>query len=309
MSFPLLANESISSTVENFIKYDRIPHAILIEGDEGVGKHTLARFIALGAVCSESDKPCNFCKQCIMAKNGSNPDVITVLPEENKKNFSVDQIRSLRQDAYVKPHSAEKKVYIIDGAERMNEQSQNALLKILEEPPKNVIFILVTFSKTSLLQTIRSRCITLSLVPPEESVAVAEVERVCGCEKEIALEAVRKSKNSIGLAIKYVAKKNEDVALKVAREFLQGLFTFSELELLKLLQTVSRDRKTADDFFMQLKILIAHDIRENYTLKERSKILSKLYENTDYYTMLLKKNINLSLLFSSMVCDIKCMLV
>lgn len=305
MSFPLLGNENVGFAVQNFIKADRIPHAIMIEGDEGTGRHTLAHFIACAAVCEGEDRPCKSCKQCHLTDIASNPDIIVVLPEDNKKFITVNQTRALRQDAFIKPHAAQRKVFIIDTADRMNEQAQNALLKVLEEPPKNVIFILITYSKTAMLQTIQSRCSILSLGVPTKDIAFSVVKKRVNCEDSQIIEALERTHNNIGLAIKQLGKGSENVARRTAEEFLGGLFSLSELELLKILQAVSNDRNLADNFFMSLKVLISRDLKENYSLKERSKILNELYKKTDYYTGLLRKNINLTLLFSAMVCNIK----
>lgn len=107
-----------------------------------------------------------------MAGAGSHPDIYIAAPEDGKKNITVAQIRSLRNEAYVKPHIANGRAFIIDMADTMNEQSQNALLKVLEEPPGNTLFLLIAQSKAALLDTVISRMhgfyrsAYLSLMPP-----------------------------------------------------------------------------------------------------------------------------------------------
>ena len=109
---------------------------------------------------------------CKNAANHNHPDIIKIAPLEGKKNIAVSQVRELKSDAYIKPHMSQKKVFIIDYADTLNEQSQNALLKVLEEPPENVIFILIAETKASFLETIISRCVVLTLSTPERQTAV-----------------------------------------------------------------------------------------------------------------------------------------
>ena len=151
MSLNFAGNNRVKAATEKFIAEGSIPHAILIEGDIGTGRTTLAKHIAAAAVCGNVLAPCNNCRNCDLTNSGNHPDIIFVSPEEDKKNISVAQVRTLRGDAFIKSHMGGKKVIIISPAERMNEQAQNALIKVLEEPPKNVIFILIAENAAMML--------------------------------------------------------------------------------------------------------------------------------------------------------------
>ncbi len=150
------------NTVTKIINSGRIPHAFLIEGDTEILGYELALTLARGCVCEDEVKPCDKCRQCLTAINSSNPDISVITAEDGKKNISIAQIRTMRSEAFIKPHSAMRRVFIIKEAHLMNEAAQNALLKVLEEPPKNVVFILVASSRTLLLETVISRCTLLS---------------------------------------------------------------------------------------------------------------------------------------------------
>ena len=163
MSFPLVGNKRAKDTVESFISSGRFPHAIIIEGEIGTGKKTLAGYLAKTALCEEPTPPCGVCRNCHLADAGPPPDIQVVAPEEKKKNIAVGQIRELRTTAYHSPHTARRRAFIIEEAETMNAASQNSLLKVLEEPPSDVVFILVTTSAKALLDTVISRCMTISL--------------------------------------------------------------------------------------------------------------------------------------------------
>lgn len=166
MIFPLTGNNKIRQSLENVLKEHRLPHAVLIDGDEGTGKHTLADYISVSAVCSGEEIPCGECKNCRLAMANNHPDIIRISPLKSKKSISVEQIRELISDAYIKPHTSAKKVYIIDPANALTEQCQNTLLKILEEPPARAMFILIAESKAAFLETVISRCTVLPCLLP-----------------------------------------------------------------------------------------------------------------------------------------------
>ncbi|HEX3017217.1 MAG TPA: ATP-binding protein [Caproicibacter sp.] len=136
----------------------RMPHAVILEGEPGSGTDRLAAVLAKAAVClSGGDKPCGQCAGCIKAQAGSHPDILTLNGDENPRAFPVDAIRQIRSDAFIRPNEAPHKVFVLLGVQNMSEISQNALLKILEEPPENVLFVLTTVSAAALLPTVRSR--------------------------------------------------------------------------------------------------------------------------------------------------------
>ncbi|MBE6733453.1 MAG: DNA polymerase III subunit delta' [Ruminococcaceae bacterium] len=307
MSFPLISNEKLRFALEAAIKHDHIPHAIILEGEAGLGKHTLAAYLSRAILCSENKKPCGECKSCRLNLSGSHPDVITVAPEDKKKNISVNQIRELRQTAFVKPHMAERKVLIIDKAETMNEQSQNALLKVLEEPPKSVYFILIAETAAALLETVLSRCVKFTLSVPEKAAAKEWISSNVKPKRddELIESALVSSKGNIGRAITLLRKKSDNSPESAAREFSCMLFDGDEFGMLCLLNRFEKDRPAADAFFASLKYNIATLLRENYRDTSKAKLLTELYSLIDSFTASLKTNINLSLLFTALVAAIE----
>ncbi len=304
MIFPLKGNENVKSAVLNAIATRRIPHAILIEGDDGLGKRTLARFIASAAVCTENDKPCGVCHGCHLSEVGSHPDISVIAPEEGKKNITVSQIRELRAQAYVKPHSAEHRVFIISHAHRMNEQSQNALLKVLEEPPAGVIFILITPSRAAMLETIISRCTLLSLAAPAYQDAFEAVNSITNASSEEISSALKAAHNNVGRAVMLLQKCADDTAADTAKQFLRLLFSGSEYDMLKLFIPLEKNRLAAEEFLLALQLQCAEELK-NSVSSIRARTLYALYDQTKKYLELLKTNINLPLLFSTIVCKAK----
>jgi len=144
-----------------------LSHAYIISGPAGSGRHTVARILAAAMVCTASagQRPCGKCSQCKKVNNSIHPDVITITGEEAGKPIAVDQIRSLRADAHIRPNEGERKIYILEHADQMKDPAQNAMLKLLEEGPKYAAFLLMAGNSGGLLQTVRSRCEQLELVP------------------------------------------------------------------------------------------------------------------------------------------------
>jgi DNA polymerase III gamma/tau subunit len=135
----------------------RIPHALILEGSTGQTL-TLAKWLAQAAVCrSEEERPCGHCPGCIKAQAGSHPDILTFGGGEASRSFHKEDIENLRRDAYICPNEAENRVFILENSQNLSAQAQNALLKILEEPPASVQFLLTCDRASSLLSTVRSR--------------------------------------------------------------------------------------------------------------------------------------------------------
>ncbi len=216
-------NSKVATSVQGFIASHRIPHAMLIEGENDSLNLELALYIASAAVCSGDVAPCGVCKDCHLAEVGSHPDVTRISALDGKKFLSVAQIRDIRADAFVKAHSASHRVFIIEDAHRMNEQAQNALLKVLEEPPKSVVFILLAPSKTMLLDTIISRCVLLSLL---------------------------------------ANKDGDNKFFETANEFIDLLLTGSEYDALKLLTALEKSRADAEDFFNALALCLTERLKK-----------------------------------------------
>lgn len=301
MSFPLTGNEKMLVTVNNFIAEKRIPHAILIEGDFGTGKHTLAKFIAKAIVCSDNEAPCCKCSNCHLAEIDSHPDIAIIKPLDGKKNIAIDQIRELRNEAIVKPHQALKRVFIIDCAENLNELSQNALLKILEEPPKTVMFIIIAESKSSLLNTIISRSTILSLNVPTFKKAFEHIKSTTNYSDTLIKDAINTTKNNIGRALNILNGKASSNTETAVNEYFKNLLDGDEFSLLKITKNFGKNRADADDFIKDLKYLIAQKIRQNPN-SNLSKPLMTLYNLMPEFEDSLATNINLNLLFCNLSC-------
>ena len=141
----------------------RLSHAYMLLAPEGPARDAAARRLAAELLCAGPEPPCGQCRDCRKVLAGIHPDVTVVTRETGSKGLRQDivvgQIRAMTADAQLAPNEAARKVYIVDQADRMNAQAQNALLKALEDPPGHACFILCTASADALLPTVRSRCV------------------------------------------------------------------------------------------------------------------------------------------------------
>ena len=156
----LLGNERLKDNLTGSLRRGHISHFYLISGPEGAGKHTLARLLAAAILCGKGNAPCGVCHTCRKVFEGNHPDFVTVTDPEHK-NIAVKIVREIRDDMFIRPNEADHKIYLF--AQDLGIEGQNALLKVLEEPPSYGIFMLLTDNPEKILPTVRSRCTELTL--------------------------------------------------------------------------------------------------------------------------------------------------
>ena len=158
----LLGNEQLKQNIASAVAKDRVSHFYLISGPKGSGKHTLARLLTQALMCEAEHKPCGVCAHCRKIAANSHPDFITVDDPEHK-NVAVRIVRQARESMFIRPNEGKRKIYLFP--QELGIEGQNALLKILEEPPGYGVFILLSDNPEKLLPTVRSRCTELKLLP------------------------------------------------------------------------------------------------------------------------------------------------
>ena len=173
----VLGQDHILRVLRHQIDTDTVGHAYLFCGTRGTGKTTMARLLAKAANCTgDGERPCGECDNCRAIQAGTFPDMIEI---DAASNNGVDNVREIRESVNYPPAVGRRKVYIIDEAHMLSKPALNALLKTLEEPPENVMFILATTDPQQLLQTIRSRCMRFDFRRIPESEIAGRMKEIC----------------------------------------------------------------------------------------------------------------------------------
>ena len=221
-----IGNRSILETVRDQLATGRLRHSMLFAGVTGIGKWTLAQFVAKACNCVRLQNDfCNSCPSCQRVSENAHPDVRNVAPDG--QFIKIDQMRSLSREVFFKPFEGRRRVFIIDEAEKFKDESANSILKTLEEPPDTSILILITSRPNDLLPTIRSRCqiYRFAPLPAEDIERLLQGRTSCSAEERRLLARI--SGGSLGKALTvdpaaYRMQRDEMLALLEAcsRSFL-----------------------------------------------------------------------------------------
>ena len=219
-----------------------LSHALLFTGPGD--RLEAARFAAAAFQCAGEDRPCGVCPACRKVREDIHPDVLTVR-DEGRKLLSVETIREVRRDAYIRPNEGARKVYLFPDCALLTEQDQNVLLKLVEEGPPYAAFLFCAENPAAVLRTLRSRCVELKLHPagPPPREAEGDGEALCRC----LLKGRRGS--AAELAVRLEKKK-------LSREDLSALLTRSEALLSQALVVLyggeAEDRALAEELGKRL---------------------------------------------------------
>ena len=271
-------HEELMKSLLRAVQQDECGHAYLFEGAAGLGKHAAAGLLAMAMACySPENAPCGICDACVQAKGGSNPDIIHI-HAGGKKSISVEVIREMTKDAYVKPFEAMKKVYIIDNADIMTEQAQNAFLKLLEEPPVYAVFILIAENASALLQTILSRCMLVRFAPVREDVVAGYIQRKYPEETDRISFLTRYAKGIPGAVDQVVGMPEFEDLRRASAQMLSALLSRRSLSAYAVRDFLEEHKEDAGlilDFWIDFlrdammlqqdcpKLLLNQDLHEN----------------------------------------------
>jgi DNA polymerase-3 subunit delta' len=220
----VIGHEKVLSSLARAIEQGRTSHAYLIIGPAHVGKLTVAMVLARHLNCLADESPCGTCVQCTRIERRVHADV-KVVPVDTegqhhddgkpRTRITIEQVRAVSNEASLRPFEGRHRVYIFEDADRLTEDASNALLKTLEEPPDQVVIVLLASGEEAVLPTISSRCQTLSLRPvPWPVLSAALIERL-GLDDAMAMQIARTSAGRPGVAIRmatdeeFAAQRNE----------------------------------------------------------------------------------------------------
>ena len=300
----------------------RSSHAYLFLGGAGAGKRLIANTFAKALQCEGEKRPCDSCKSCHAFNHGNHPDVIYFQPLKNGKTYTIEDVREqLLETVDLKPFQYEKKIYIIEKADTLNIQSQNALLKTLEEPPAHVVFLLLAERAETFLPTILSRVVVMKIRPlSAETIADYLMQAGHLAEESHILSAYAQGR--IGQALELV----EDEGFREMRQDILGkleaLPSMSEGDaylLAKDLEGYKNDLRFLDIMELWYRdLLTAKSLREEGYLIQRDKkdaifraakepaaLLAKKAAAVRTARMRLAQNANFRLTMEVMLMDLK----
>ncbi len=242
MSFDtFLGNARIRENLTKSLEKGHISHFSLISGPEGSGKHTLARLLAAAILCKGRERPCLSCSSCRKVMEGSHPDFITVSDPEHK-NVPVKLVRQIREDVFIRPNESDYKIYLFP--QELGLEGQNALLKILEEPPKYGVFLLLSDNPERLLPTVRSRCTEYPLQAlPEEVLTAALAKEFPQASREDLQAAAVRSGGYLGQAKQLLSGGDQLPAQTV--DFLRAFGSRDALGILQVLVPMEKWKRDA----------------------------------------------------------------
>ncbi|WP_058487030.1 DNA polymerase III subunit [Defluviitalea phaphyphila] len=316
----IIGHKEIIENLKRRIKYKKVSHSYIFDGIEGIGKKTIAKTYAKTLQCLKGGvTPCNECSSCRAFDSGNHPDVFFI--DTDKKSLGVDDIRnSIQKDIETKPYKYKYKIYIIEKADKMTIQAQNALLKTIEEPPSYGIIILLSNNFKQFLPTIISRCSILKLNPLKPK----EIKKYFNnIDKNIDLY-IAFSGGSIGI-VKNMLESNK--FLDIREKMIEWIYKIQEDDLINLFEIQKEMEIYKEDIDIVLDlmyiwyrdILFIKEIGNNEYIINKDKInellnmsmnlsynkISKSLEAIANTKIYLKQNANFRLALEIMLLNIK----
>jgi len=240
-------------------------HAYIVDGAAGIGKYDFALYCARAMLCTGEKKPCGVCESCRKALGGDHPDIFVVGKD---KTASIADIRELIRRSMLKPNDSDKQIFIVCNAGKLREDSQNALLKLFEEPPESVAVFLLTESRSSLLPTVLSRGQRIHLDGLSDS-DIADVlrEKYQNVNPNDLDTAVEIANGNLGEANKYLSKENVALRAKAEKIFTLALQKKS-YELSNALITPKFKREQLHALLNEFASIINEAEKSKYNLKK-----------------------------------------
>lgn len=271
----IIGHEQIIEHLKNAITMDKVSHAYIINGPEKSGKMMLAEAFAAALQCEKGEaEPCLECHSCKQAVGRNQPDILYVR-HEKPGTISVDDIRTqLNNDIVIKPYSSKYKVYIVDEAQKMNVQAQNALLKTIEDPPAYAIIILLTTNADSFLPTILSRCVTLNIKAVADEVIkkfLMKEYRIPDYQAEVC---VAFAQGNVGKAIALASSEDFNELKAGAIQLIKRLDDIELYEMTEAVKQISEYKLEINDYF-DLMMIWYRDVLYYKATKDVNKLIFK----------------------------------
>lgn len=251
----IIGQEQIKEHLQNALSTGKVSHAYIINGERFSGKEYIAKIFAMALQCERDGiEPCQECHSCRQALSDNQPDIIRVT-HEKPGSIGVDDIRAqINGDIAIKPYSSPRKIYIVNEAEKMTVQAQNALLKTLEEPPAYAVILLLTTNVNAFLPTILSRCVVLNMKP----VADEKVKKYLMEELQIpdykADVCVAFARGNVGKAKQLASSEDFEKVKEEALALLKYVQDMDVTEMIAAIKKISEYKLDVNDYLDILTI-------------------------------------------------------
>ena len=286
----ILGNELVKEHFQRAIENHKISHAYILSGEAGMGRKSVANAFAMTLLCEKGQsEPCMVCHSCKQLLGGNHPDLIYVT-HEKPASIGVDDIREQINDTIqIRPYSSPYKIYIVDEAEKMTVQAQNALLKTIEEPPAYAILVLITTNQEAFLPTILSRCVQLKLKPLKDfTVKSYLTDHLHVAEKDAEICAAF-ARGNLGKAIHLSSSEEFKELYRRVMTLIQNIRT---MDITMLLDCVREMKEQSFDLnevldFMQLwyRDALMYKVTKDMNLlifKDEYKTINEMGQKIDY---------------------------
>ena len=279
----IVGHEDIIRHMKSSIERGQVSHAYIIHGEPDSGKKMLARTFAQTLLCEEGGtEPCGTCHSCVQASSGSHPDII-MLAHEKPNAYSVDEIRSeLVETMDVKPYKSKYKIYIVPDADLISQQSQNTILKTIEEPPEYGIVILLCSNMDKLLPTVKSRCVVMDTRPVRELDMLEYLQKNMGLTEDKAHFCIDFAQGNMGKAIKLATNDEYAQVVETVVSVMKKIHDLDVEDLTQSMENIERFKLSINDCLD----LMAMWYRDILMLKVTGKIDKLLFR--DEYAILKK---------------------
>ena len=245
----IIGHEQVIAHLQKAALSDKISHAYLFSGESGLGKHAIASLFAEALQCKEhTGDPCGECVSCKKDRSRNHPDIIRIT-HIKPNSISVDEVREqLINDIQVKPYESRYKIYIMEEAQKMTPQAQNALLKTIEEPPAYAVILLLTENLDAMLPTIRSRCVILNLKTISDRLVDRYLRETLGLpEREAEIKAAF-AQGNIGKARKVAEDESFFEMVQNALQLLKHSGKMEVYELVDAIKNMSSEKQNIYDY-------------------------------------------------------------
>lgn len=276
----IIGNDEIKEILYKSVKDKKTSHSYLFVGIEGIGKKEIAKEFAKMLLCISENKYCNTCKSCIEFDTNNNPDFLYIEPDGN--SVKIEQIRYIQRKIQEKPIISNKKVYIINDADKMTTEAQNCLLKTLEEPPEYSTIILIGSNENMFLSTIKSRCMIIHFSKIEDEKIRKYLEEKYEL-KDISQNMLEIFQGSIGKAILLKDKKEQYEKIE---EIIKSLKQKSIIDILNMSEILYKSKEEIFDILEYINVILIKLAKTDYeyikciNIVEETK--TRLKQNANY---------------------------